>query len=102
MNSRAKGKRGELEASRLLREHGFDARRGQQFHGGADSPDVVGMPGWHIEVKRVEKGNLYDWMHQASTDCGDNKPVVFHRRNNHPWVVILQAEDFFQLVSEAM
>ena len=42
MNSRAgKGKVGEREFAELLRAHGFDARRGQQFAGGADSPDVV-------------------------------------------------------------
>lgn len=35
MNSRNKGKRGEREFAALLREHGFDARRGQQFAGGA-------------------------------------------------------------------
>lgn len=36
MNSRQKGKVGEREFASLLREHGFDARRGQQFSGGAD------------------------------------------------------------------
>ena len=30
--SREKGKRGEREFCELLREHGFDARRGQQYH----------------------------------------------------------------------
>ena len=31
--SRNKGKRGELELAHVLQEHGFDARRGQQFAG---------------------------------------------------------------------
>jgi Holliday junction resolvase len=38
MNSRAKGKRGELEIAKVLRENGYDAHRGQQYKGGADSP----------------------------------------------------------------
>jgi hypothetical protein len=38
MNSRNKGKRGELEAAKFLASEGFPARRGQQFSGGADSP----------------------------------------------------------------
>ena len=38
LNSRRKGKVGEREFAGLLREHGFDARRGVQFAGGADSP----------------------------------------------------------------
>ena len=44
MNSRTKGKRGELELAKALRLYGYDARRGQQYHGGADSPDVIGLP----------------------------------------------------------
>jgi hypothetical protein len=41
MDSRRKGKVGEREFAALLREHGFDARRGVQYSGGVDSPDVV-------------------------------------------------------------
>jgi len=52
--SREKGKRGEREFCELLREHGFDARRGQQFAGGPDSPDVVTDCPCHFEVKRTE------------------------------------------------
>lgn len=60
MNSRDKGKRGEREFASLLREHGFDARRGQQFAGGADSPDVVSdaLAWLHVEVKRVQNSIL--------------------------------------------
>ena len=41
INSRAKGARYERELARYLDENGFPARRGQQFAGGSDSPDVV-------------------------------------------------------------
>jgi hypothetical protein len=59
MNSRNKGKRGELEAAKFLASEGFPARRGQQFSGGTDSPDVLceALPRIHFEVKRTEKGN---------------------------------------------
>ena len=60
VNSRAKGARGERELAEILRCYGFSARRGQQYRGGADSPDVMGLPGIHIEVKRVERLNIYD------------------------------------------
>lgn len=103
INSRAKGKTGELELAEFLRERGFDSRRGQQFKGGGDSPDVTGIPGWHIECKRVEKGNLYEWLHQAITDAWDNrskKPVVMHRRNREEWVAIVRLEDFLELVKK--
>jgi Holliday junction resolvase len=58
-NSRQKGKRGELEAAKYLRSLGFtSARRGVQYSGGPDSPDVVcdELPGVHIEVKYGVKG----------------------------------------------
>lgn len=60
MNSKRKGKVGEREFAALLREHGFDARRGVQFSGGADSPDVVSdaLAWLHIEVKRTQALNL--------------------------------------------
>ena len=102
INSRAKGKTGELELAEFLRERGFDSRRGQQFKGGGDSPDVTGIPGWHIECKLVEKGNLYEWLHQAITDAWEStdKPVVMHRRNHEEWVAIVRLEDFLELVKK--
>ena len=62
---------GEREFAALLREHGFDARRGQQFAGGADSPDVVSdaLAWLHVEVKRVQNLNLADACVQAEGDC---------------------------------
>lgn len=104
VNSRAKGKVGELEFAALLRKHGFDGRRGQQFAGGADSPDVVSedLDCYHFEVKRVQKGSLYDWLDQASKDAskstGFKVPVVAHRKNNKKWVAILDMDDFLCMV----
>lgn len=100
MNSNQKGKRGERDAAKFLREHGFEARRGQQFSGGGDSPDVVhSIPGVHIEVKRTERFRLYAALEQAIEDAGpDDTPVVMHRQNGKPWVVVLDAEEFFSLL----
>ena len=63
--SREKGKRGERELAGRLREYGYDARRGQQYSG-MDGDDVVGLPGIHIECKRVERLDLYAAMDQAA------------------------------------
>lgn len=100
INSRAKGKSGELEFAALLREHGYGASRGQQFKGGADSPDVRcdDLGNFHLEVKRVEAGNLYNWLAQAIRDGGQKVPVVAHRRNKQEWVAILRMEDFLNLL----
>lgn len=96
VNSRAKGCRGELEWSAFLREHLScpDARRGQQFSGSPESPDVVGgVPGTHCEAKRTERLNLQTAMEQAVRDCGDDIPYVASRRSRKPWLVTVQATD---------
>jgi len=98
-NSIAKGKAGEREWANFLKEHGYkDARRGQQFKGGGDSPDVVGIPGVHQEVKRVEKLHLWESMEQSRRDAADDEiPIVVHRANRRPWIVIMDAEDFIAM-----
>jgi Holliday junction resolvase len=105
INSRAKGKVGELEFSAFLKERGIEARRGQQFKGGTDSPDVVAggcVAGIHFEVKRVQAGNLYGWHDQACADADLCKmPVVAHRRNNKRWLAILDMRDFITLAEMA-
>lgn len=101
INSRNKGKCGELELAEFLRAHGFEARRGQQFKGGPGSPDVIGLPdGYHLECKRVEAGNLYNWMEQARRDAGPGvTPIVAHRKNRQDWVAILPLEVLLKLLS---
>ena len=99
INSRSKGKRGELEAARELeRVLGCKARRGQQFSGGGDSPDVVhNIPGVHIEVKRTEKFQLYSAIDQACGDSGGSVPVVLHRKSRQQWVVACYLDDLPEL-----
>ena len=101
INSRSKGKRGELEWAKYLTAKGHPSRRGQQFSGSPDSPDVLtpSLP-YHWEVKRVESGNPYKWLDQASADAGpDTVPVVAHRRNGRDWLVVLSADDFLKLTT---
>lgn len=102
MNSRQKGARGEREFAQYLRDRGYEARRGQQFSGSPDSPDVVchDLP-FHLEVKRVERFNAYSAMEQAATDCGpEQTPMVVHKRNRKEWLVVLRADDFFDLIQD--
>lgn len=98
MNSREKGKRGERELAQVLREHGYDAHRGQQYKGGADSPDVTGLPGVHIECKRVERLDMMSSYEQSFRDAaGGEIPIVAHKRNREPWFVTLTLEDFLKI-----
>ena len=99
--SKSKGKRGERElAAELGRVLGVSARRGMQFQGSPDSPDVVtDIPNVHIECKRSERFRLYEALDQAANDAGIAKvPVVCHRQNNRPWVVIVRLDDLPKLV----
>lgn len=100
-----KGKNGEREFARVLRDCGYtNARRGQQHKGGTDSPDVVGGPeGFHFEVKRTERNDIYGWLEQANRDASANGdthtiPVVAHRKNGRPWVAILNMEDLLSII----
>ncbi len=101
MNSRAKGKRGELELAKVLRGNGFDSHRGQQFKGSQDSPDVTGIDGIHIECKRVERLNLDEAMEQSIRDAGQDTPVVMSRKNGKKWLVTMRLEDFIRIYKEA-
>ena len=98
MNSRRKGAEGERELANELRKLGYDAHRGVQYKGGQDSPDVVGIDGFHIECKRVEKLNIEDAMKQSERDAGDNVPLVIHRKNREEWKVTMRLDDFIELI----
>ena len=101
INSKDKGKRGERMCAKKMREYGYDARRGIQYQGSPESPDVVGVPGLHIEVKFTEKLRLYDAMEQSKRDAGENEiPVVMHKRNYTEWLCTLRLDDFMELYKE--
>lgn len=97
INSRDKGANGERELARLIRERGYDVRRGQQYNG-LEGEDVVGLDYIHIEVKRVEQLNIDKAMEQAIRDSKNNQiPAVFHRKNHKKWKVTLSFEHFMTL-----
>jgi Holliday junction resolvase len=109
VNSRAKGKRGERAWRDELRANGYDARRGQQFSGSPDSPDVIceALAFLHFEVKCVERLNIEDAMEQARRDAArqagpaptnEKIPIVAHKRNHRRWLVTMDAEMFFRLL----
>jgi Holliday junction resolvase len=110
MNSRQKGARGERQWRDVLRAAGYDARRGQQFCGSPESPDVVceSLPWAHFEVKLVERLNICEAMEQAIRDAKGVEgrapsvegkvPFVAHRRNHWPWLVTMEAGTFFRLL----
>ena len=101
-NSKRKGKDGELALARKLNEYGYDVRRSVQYNGKAEEgqPDLVGLPGIHVECKRTERLNLYDAVNQAKRDSKGDLPAVFHRKNNCEWVVIMPLDDWMTIYSD--
>lgn len=101
MNSRQKGARGERELASKLRDYGYETRRGQQYCGANGDADVVGLPGIHIECKRVEHLNLYDAMSQSRRDAKpEETPVVMHRKNDCEWLVTMRLSDWIRMYSD--
>ena len=101
MNSRAKGCRGEREFRDVLRAMGFlKAHRGQQFCGLKGNADVVcpEIPWAHFEVKRVQRGNPYDWVAQARHDAKGKTPIVAHKRNHSEWLAVLPMDALLEIV----
>ena len=100
INSRDKGAVYERELARLFREHGYDARRGQQYSGANGDADVVGLPHIHVEAKRRKNGSvtIYDWLTQAVCNAREGElPAVFHRCNRRSTIVVMRVEDWFKL-----
>lgn len=99
MNSKQKGKRGELEACKIINQVlGVEARRGVQYQGSPDSPDVITALGIHFEVKRTNKLRLWQALQQSIQDAGESVPVVLHRADRQDWIISLRFEDVLRLV----
>ena len=97
-----KGADGERELAEVLRGYGYEIQRGGSMTFGS-VPDLVGLPGVHIECKRVEKLNIDRAMQQAITDAerfDDGIPIAFHRKNRQPWLITMRLEDFMKLYKE--
>lgn len=100
MNSRQKGKRGELDAADALRRlFSWTTRRTQQFKGTADSSDVevAEMPDAAWEIKREERLNVFKAMDTAAAAAGTKLPILMHRRNRTDWLVTVRLIDLVRL-----
>ena len=101
INSRQKGARYEREIAHFLNDNGFPSRRGQQFSGGSESPDVI-SPDFpvHIEAKFTERLDLYGAMTQSIKDAGDKPPSVIHRKKNSESLITMRLTDFIKIITQ--
>lgn len=97
MNSRAKGKRGELEARDACRKWWYSSKciRAAQSCGkyGADLLDALKWV--HVEVKLYKRISALDFLKQAESDKkSDEIPIVLMRENDRAsWTVMFRIED---------
>lgn len=110
VNSKAKGKAGELQACKVLEAMGIPAHRAQQYSGNNGTADVVSdLAGAHIEVKYQARPNVLAAMEQAAGDCGLKYPLVMSRqtlamgeKGAKPWLITIRAEDLPFLAEDVM
>jgi hypothetical protein len=102
INSRAKGKRGELEIVHILKAAGWpNAHRTSDGRNQATRGDIAGGPeGVHVECKLVKALNISNALDQAISDANPlDIPVVVHRPARHEWIASLPLDDLLVLLA---
>lgn len=97
--STRKGADGEREVMAILRECGYPVERGgTQSYG--KLPDLFGMEGVHLEIKRSENARIWEWMKQSEEDSKrfkDGAPTVIFRRSRSAWMVCMKLDDWLKI-----
>lgn len=100
-NSQRKGADFERKIAAELREAGFeDVRRGQVWNG---EPDVVGVPGWHFELKKHKRTSPKEWWEQAEKDAAkmrDGVPAVVFQWDYGKPMVMITFKTFLALIGK--
>lgn len=99
VKSQRKGRAAEIEIAGILRDRGIPARPGAPANHGT-TPDVIGLDGFHLEIKRVERLNISAAMAQSVRDSErfkDGTPLLVHRRNREEWLCTMRLTDFLTL-----
>lgn len=106
INSRAKGRGGEIELATLLAPFWPEAIRNlDQF--GNDKRDVLHVAGTHIQCKRVERLNIWEALDQAITEAAPTDlPLLAFRRNwnrsslpsRSSWFAALELDELLSLL----
>lgn len=95
--SRTKGAAGEREVAAIFRAHGFDCDRVPNSGGLRLRGDLYGTLPAHVEVKRQERLQLWQWIAQAEAECGEATPIVAFRRSRTIWRACLPLDALVKL-----
>jgi hypothetical protein len=87
-----------------LTRAGFLARRGVQYQGSSDSPDIIcpELAHWHWEAKFTEKCRLCDWLNQVETDRNGKPYIIAWRRRRGPWIALLGLSALLELIRASL
>ena len=101
---RAKGHNFERLIANLLKAAGFpEARRGLGQARHAEVPDVMGVPPYWFECKRMRKCDIPAALAQAQLDIGRketpyNVPVAVTKNDGGPVIVSMLWEDWLRML----
>ena len=106
VNSRSKGKRGEIDARNVVRVawHAHGCIRSAQA-AGAFAADLLHVGrNVHVEVKNVARIGAEKYLAQAERDAGPGElPIVVMRQNRGAWTVMFRIENseaFSRMIAE--
>tara|TARA_R110002020_G_scaffold32706_3_gene100287 strand:- start:1653 stop:2045 length:393 start_codon:yes stop_codon:yes gene_type:complete len=96
-NSRTKGRAGEQEVARILRDElRLEVRRNWEAQAAvANQCDLIGVPGWAVEVKRAKVLRIKEWWQQTVQQAlaAKARPVLVYRQDRAPWSAMLSMMD---------
>ena len=102
MNARTKGHDFERALAGRLRQELWPDCYTTRFRGSLwidhCGVDLVGTPGYNVQLKAVEK--LSPGYHEilAAMPKGSNTNIIIHKRNNKGSIVALRLDDFIKLL----
>jgi Holliday junction resolvase len=98
---RRKGKEGELEVVRILRDHGWpQAERTARGVSQDGRGDIANGPlQAHLEVRRRERINIWGCLEDAERGAAEGEtPMLVFRRSRGRWYVALPLEELLPLL----
>lgn len=105
-NPKAKGNKAERQFSELLRDYGLDdtAKRNYSSGSGIQKSDVHNKLNYNIEVKHVEKLNIWKAIEQSQKDAEQThtKPLIAFKKNRHDWWIVIPAWHWADLIRKSL
>jgi hypothetical protein len=98
VNSRAKGRRGELALCDIFRPWWPQVCTNlDQF--GPLKMDLLNMPGWHVQAKWQERLNVWACLDQTLREANPGDvPILAFKRNRSPWFAALELDELIPLM----